>query len=237
MAACEKSLRHYAAALVLIERYLKEGEGQLTAQDRRDADSVVSAIRPLVSVVTVRARTMDAVVYLDGERVGTTPLAAPLRVDIGRRTLRVEKPGFRTDERTFEPSGNADMTIDVELEQSVHSGTLVVHARSQDLISLDGKPLGTGSAQASIETGVHVLRVSADGREPREVSVTIEENKTKTMDLESEGRKSNTWLWVAGGAVLAVGAGVGGYFLLRPSTPERGSPTPGSMNPGSVQLP
>jgi len=40
-------------------------------------------------------------------------------------------------------------------------------------------------------------------------------------------------LWIVGGAALAAGTAVGGYFLFRPQTV---SPVNGSLPPGSTQL-
>jgi hypothetical protein len=56
-------------------------------------------------------------------------------------------------------------------------------------------------------------------------------------------KKSQAWLWITGGVILAAGAGVVGYLLLKPSsgsesaTATRPVPPSGNFSPGLVQLP
>jgi len=45
------------------------------------------------------------------------------------------------------------------------------------------------------------------------------------------------WVWAAGGAVLATGLGVGGYFLARDREPLEGEPIEGTMDPGWIRMP
>ena len=87
-----------------------------------------------------------------------------------------------------------------------------------------------------LPTGGHTLKVTApkmrtyqaevliQDRQPREVSVTLEAEPNKGLP---------TWVWVAGGVVLAGGLATGGYFLFK-GEPTYSGPS-GNLNPGIIQ--
>jgi hypothetical protein len=56
--------------------------------------------------------------------------------------------------------------------------------------------------------------------------------ESATPAAAKDDKGSMTWLWIAGGAVLATGLGVGAYFVFKPEDEE---PVPGSL--GTVELP
>ncbi len=238
MAACEKSLHHYAATADLLDRYLDEGaHGWLTAQDHDDAESIQEAVRALYGKVSVHMEPKDASAALDGKPV-TLVEDEPLRVDLGKHVLRVTKPGYEAQERAFETTGDDRVQVRIVLDRAAAGGTLAVRAAPGDMISIDGKAVGVGNVEIPVTAGVvHDVRVSADGKDPREVPVTVHEGERKAIELQAEARSSHTWMFIAGGAALAVGAGVAGFLLLRPHSSEQGPATPGSIPPGTVNLP
>jgi hypothetical protein len=239
IASCEHKLRRYARARVLLERYLDEGGDALTEQDRRDTEGVLRTIAPFISTVRLTASPEGADVVVDGETVGSAPLPKPLYVELGKHELVVRKDGFRPESRSIVASGGDTMLVSVTLVPKPHEGQLEVRAGRDDLISLDGKNIGIGSVSKSVPSGHHVLRVTGSGREPRDIDVTIEDDRSKTFDLRptSSGTSTTTWLLASGGVVLAAaGLALGAYFVFRPSSTARGpEPTAGTL--GAVELP
>lgn len=244
MAACEKNLRHYAKVLHLIERYLEEGGDLLTEQDRADADRLLTAIRPFVAEIQLQVDQPGAKVTIDGEVVGTSPLPKPLRVDMGEREIRVEKPGYEPFVQKGNVSGGTQVRIQVDLKEIPKVGTLVIQAGPRDTILVDGKAVGVGNWRGDLAPGAHRVEVTAEGMQPYDSQVVVDLGQKSTVRVKLDPvpasvvqESDSTWIWVTSGVALAVGLGVGGYLLLRPDEKSAPPPQDGTIPPGHVTLP
>ncbi len=239
MASCEKSLRHYAKAAQLLQRYLKDGDKLLTAQDRQDADEVIKTLQPLTAVLKITVNEPGAQIALDEAPIGTSPMPAPVTVDLGSRRLRVTKPGFLEYSNPLTVSGSGDVVIDVRLVKEVHEGQVVVTAGAKDSILFDGRVVAMGRWESTVASGPHQLKVTSEGMRPYQSEVIVQDNQTRTLsitlDPAEKSDKTVMWLAVAGTAVAVAGASVGGYFLVRSNDPA--ATVNGTMDPGSVTLP
>ncbi len=245
MAVCEKNLRRYAKAQQLVERYIREGGSVLTDQDRIDAVALVQALKPYVTAVTVEVDQRGAEVSVDDEAVGTSPLAEPLRLNVGARRFKVSKPGFKDHIESRTIAGGTDARISVKLLPLVREGSVRVSADSDARIRIDGKLVGRGRYVGKLPSGTHFLRVEAPGKQPYDSDFVVEDDRTASLrvTLESdrplraaEGGGVPTWAWLVGSAVLAAGLGAGGYFLLKPEPETAPQPASGSMDPGRVHV-
>jgi hypothetical protein len=236
VATCEKAQRHYARVLEAVRQYLEEGGSSLTAQERADAEDVIKTVEPVVSRVRLAVDQVDAKVSVDGEPVGTTPLGKAVLVDVGSRVIRVEKPGYRTYEKTATLTAQ-ETTLDIKLLPDVHQGTLVVVAEPNAAVQVDGNAAGLGRVSMLLPSGVHTVRVTGKGKRPHQGDVVVEDDKTRTVHVTLEREASSgisPWIFVASGAAVLAGMAVGGYFLFRPTDPEQTLPAPGSIDPGYV---
>ncbi|MFO0676311.1 MAG: PEGA domain-containing protein [Polyangiaceae bacterium] len=239
MASCEKSLRHYAKAAQLLQRYLKDGDKLLTPQDRVDAEEVIKTLTPLTANLKVTVNEPGASVTLDDASLGTSPLPGAVTVDLGSRRLRVTKPGFVEYSNPLTVAGAGDVVVDVRLVKEVHEGQIVVTTGAKDSITFDGRVVGVGRWEGTVASGPHQLKVTSEGMRPYQSEVVVQDNQTRTLsitlDPAEQSNKTVMWLAVAGTAVAVAGASVGGYFLFKgnDSTPT----VDGTMSPGTVTLP
>jgi hypothetical protein len=210
LAACEKGMRHYARALELLAKY--RGQASLDKNDARDADELSAALVPFTIAVTFRANEAGADVYVDDARVGTTPMSAPVLVDIGTRRFRVTKSGFRDFERTLRVGKTRAMDFDATLVP--RASTLRITTAAGATVLVDGRAIGTGAAEAVLAPGVHTLTVQAPGMKTFETPVALEDEQTRTIDVELEPRPMT-----AVHPVAAVSVGCGN---AQPLGPERG---------------
>ncbi len=235
-AACEKEQRNYAHASQLIERYLEEGGERLSEQSRRSAEETLVALRGFSSRVTLNGVPEGARILVDGAFVATTPLGAPLHLDLGTRRLRVEASGYAPFEQELSIPGNTEMAVDVALSPEGEKGQLsVVTTGPKDTIRIDGQVVGEGRFEGSLPAGSHRLSVTAPGKKPYEKDLLLEPGTRRSVQvtLEDAGKKMPLWPWIAGGAVVLAGASVGGYFLFS----DRGSdPTGPSGSLGTLEL-
>lgn len=117
LAACERKAKHNASVLRLIEVYLREGEGWLSDEDKNEATRAAAAVRVFVAAARVTTRPDEGVdVFVDDVRVGTTPIAKPLWIDMGTRRVRFAKAGLKPVERKEEVQAGSDITWVADLE-------------------------------------------------------------------------------------------------------------------------
>jgi hypothetical protein len=240
-AAAEKNLRHYAKVVELVERYVAEGGTRLKPEDRAEADALLATVRAFISTVTLDVQPEGATVFIDDVAVGVSPMRAPILVDMGERRIRVSKAGFQDFNATQSLQGGAPFSLMVALQPAVHQGRLRVVASPGETISVDGKPVGTGEWEGVLPSGIHSVTVTAAGKRTYQSDVAVTDDQTQSIRvaLESEApanaasdKGGMTWLWIAGGAVLATGLGVGAYFAFKPDDKD---PIPGTL--GTVELP
>lgn len=186
VAFCHKNLRHYAKVLFTLQRYINEGATTLGANDKREAQDLIVLIEPFTTRANLNVSEREANVYVDDELVGSSPLAAPVVLDIGERHLRVVKEGYYTLEKTLPIGGNSEVTVNLVLEQEVHEGRLVVNAPTSATIILDGKPMATGKLNQSIVSGEHQIQVTAPGLRPFLTEVVIQDKETRSLDVVLE---------------------------------------------------
>ncbi len=239
IAACEKSLRHYASVLTYVRQYLKDGESVLSASDKSEAESLIAAIEPFTAALELAVNEPDAKVYVDEKLVGETPLAKPVVVDIGVRKVRVTKDGYEEFAKEVPVGGSPKIHLDAKLEKIIHEGTLVVTARAKDEIFLDGARVGIGSWRGVVSSGGHMLRVAAPEMRPYQAEIFVRDKETRTVAITLDrevkpGGGVPTWVWIGGGAIVAAGAAVGGYFLFQPDDKQPKLPV-GTLEPGNVQ--
>jgi PEGA domain len=239
IAACEKALRRYARTLKLLERYVQEGGALLSEQDRADADSVVSAVRPLVSKLSVTSLPSGAEVLVDDESFGPTPLADRL-VDIGDRRIVLRLSGYEDFVAPTAVKGGESLALQGELKKIVHEGTVTVVAKAGQLITIDGKGVGDGRWTGALSSGPHTLRVTATGYRAYQTEITVRDRSTRTIQVELEREASAgvpSWVWIAGGVVLVSGATVGGFLLFSKEETVPAEYYRGNLAPGTVYLP
>ncbi len=235
MAACEKSLRHYARAANLVSQYLKDAADMLTAENVASATETQKALRTFTSDVTLSSVPAGARILVDGEPVATAPLTSPLALDVGQRVVRVEASGYEPWETKVAVAGNEQLKVAVALVSRA-GARLRVAASEGDAVSVDGRPVGSGAWEGALPAGEHRVRVTADGKRPFETVVQLASGGVRSVDvtLEDEAKKPLVWPWIVGGGLLLGGAAVGGYFLFKPKE-EPGQVPTGRL--GTVTLP
>jgi hypothetical protein len=237
-AACEKNLHHYAKASTLVRQYLREGGDQLSDASKADAQSFLQAVAPFVASLSVTVNEVGANVYIDDEIAGVSPLAQPVLVTIGSRTLRVAKDGFVPHTQAIEVRGT-DLALSVTLAPDVHEGRLHVQAEAGHSIVLDEHVVGVGEWEGKVASGGHTLRVTANHKRPYQSEILVQDNQTRAVEITLEDEPHGgipTWVWITGGAVLvAAGASVGGYFLFKSSDTTSPPSVIGTISPGTFQ--
>jgi hypothetical protein len=214
----------------LLVRYEQEAGASLSFAQRHDVDAALVAIRNLVGTVKVSATEAGASVVVDGEGVGSTPLPVPLLLDLGKHTISVSKAGFDAVDQAIEIVGGNEITVSIALVARVQMATLLVVADPGATIVLDRKAVARGRFDGVVPAGLHEVKVTEPGKRTYVASTDLRDGEARSLQvtLEEERRGLGIWPWLAGGTVLAAGAVVGGYFLLRPHDEQAPVP-PGTL--------
>ncbi|MFS8067183.1 MAG: PEGA domain-containing protein, partial [Byssovorax sp.] len=179
IAVCEKNLRRYTRVLATLERYLEGAGPLLSVADRQEAKDLADAARPLVSALRVTVTEPGAVIVVDDDKVGVSPLAAPVLLDLGKRRIRVQKAGFKPFERPLQVAGGTALTITAALERDLHQGRVAVTAGPKDLIAVDGKAVGQGKWEGKLSSGGHTLRVTSPGMTTYQAEVLVQDDRSR----------------------------------------------------------
>jgi hypothetical protein len=119
LAACERKAKHNANVLRLLDTYLQAGEGWLSDEDRSEASRAASAVRAFVAAATVKTDPADGVeIFVDDVKVGATPQAKPLWIDMGSHRVRFSKDGYKSLERNEEIPAGGELTWSIALESA-----------------------------------------------------------------------------------------------------------------------
>ena len=186
IAFCEKNMRHYSKVISTLNRYIAEGNGYLTDKDRKDAQDLIATLQPFTTNATIKVSEAGAQISVDDATVGTSPLSAPVVLDIGERHIRVTKDGFKPFEKTLPVGGSATVNVDVTLEREVHEGRLVVNAPLDATLVLDDKEIGKGKIELKVAAGGHQVRETAPGMRPFQTEIVIQDNETRQLDVVLE---------------------------------------------------
>ncbi|HEX7603136.1 MAG TPA: PEGA domain-containing protein, partial [Polyangiaceae bacterium] len=206
-----------------------------SADDRKEADDMLVALKQYVAPLRLSAAEADASVFVDDELVGKTPLASPVLVDFGKVTLRVTKPGFAEYREVLEVKDQGEVVKTVALEKP--EGRLVVTSRDDATIDIDGKFVSRGRLVATLAFGGHQLKITATGYRAFQTEVVVDA-KERSLDITLEKEKGGglpAWAWIGGSVLLVGGLSVGGYFIYRAATSANGFPAVAG-NADGVQL-
>ncbi len=137
-------------------------------------------------------------VRVDGERVATTPLPAPLTIAPGKHRIELVRPGYRTLRRNVEIGPGTSGRIDGELgvdgaALAREGGTLVVEVSEPNAtIWLDGAPVGS---TIRAPHGEHLLSVERAGflRVERSVEIPRRRRAQRTSIAPPRSAAGATW--------------------------------------------
>jgi hypothetical protein len=111
-------LQHYADALRTLQEFLAEGGTQIAPERRASVEADIQQLQARVGQVDVKVSPDGAAIFVDDEPLGTSPLALPVVISVGRRKFSVTKPGLPPQERFLEVASGDHATLAFDLAPS-----------------------------------------------------------------------------------------------------------------------
>lgn len=109
------ALRDYASALTYFERYLAEGGGQVSTEQRSEVERKMRDLAAHVGQIEVTVNVERAEIRVDDRVIGTSPLRGPLRLNAGARRISARAPGRLPDSRFVDLAGGDRLQVELSL--------------------------------------------------------------------------------------------------------------------------
>ena len=218
-------LRDYVEARNAMRRYLSDGGAEIDADRVAQATQDLAELERRIGTIRLSVNVDGASVFVDGKRVGTTPLREPIAVSEGQRTISVEEPSRGARQRLVRLAGAEELTLTLDFEAPRAPVTATAPPRSPQpeapglgagfwVSAVSAVALGAGAGV----TGYLTLRAQDENRDERnKLGASMSALESSHDDAKALALTTD----ILGGAAI-VCAGVATVVLLtRPSRSER----------------
>jgi hypothetical protein len=179
IAVCERELGRYAAAVEAFRRQLAEGKGKLPKEEEAEVTAAIASLEKLVASLTVEVNEPGADVYVEGEKVGTSPLKAPLAVSVGEWRVRATKAGYADAVESVRLASGAAGRVALKLVPNVKTAlvNVTVAGATNAVVTIDGKEVGPApyAGRVMVTAEPHQFSAVAPGFVPVSKSVIVTE--------------------------------------------------------------
>jgi hypothetical protein len=214
----EKFLTHYARAVEAWDRELREGGTQLTTSERQDVTNAIAIVKPFVTTVEVTANEPDATLSIDDLVVGKTPFAGPVRIDVGKHTLKLSKPDYVDSSQTVDivAGGAAPVTFNLEPVNKTALVAVTVGGAPSATLFIDGRDVGPAPFKGQLSADRHTVEARAPGwvTVGQTVDVHYKQPMTLVLTLSQERHEGRLEVTAPEGASIALdgrSVGVGAW--------------------------
>ena len=143
---------------------------QLAIQPALDGQTIdLAAPTPIYGKLNITSVPGDADIYLDGQKVGTTPMMLP-KCLIGQHTVRISKAGHSDFTKTITLAEGATEEISARLESGK---PVVISAHEGADIYVDGAKVGTTRFEGALAFGSHTAYAMLDGKKSGEKTINV----------------------------------------------------------------
>ncbi len=171
----EAGYRFKAASYQTDTGEVANSEGTNAALDRALVAAVIKVV-PLSSTLEVSTEPSGATVFIDGEKIGITPLSSS-QILPGERSIKIELGSYKTfEERRLVPV-HGQVQVQRKLEKLPARVTLNVAPKGSEIL-IDGTVAGKDHVDAGIMPGKHTFRFQAPGYVAQQIEAEIKPNES-----------------------------------------------------------
>lgn len=177
--------KHDAEAYAAYDDWLKTYGAKATPAKKKAAETRLQELAGRTGLLAVDTTEAGAAITVDDKPMGTTPLAAPLRLAAGPHHVRVTKDGFQPFDQAPNVAAGATSTVQVKLEAQTTKGQLSVKEKSGKAVRVlvDNVDMGDAPWTGEVEAGPHEVGGRGPGFVAAPEKVTVERGKTKDVEL------------------------------------------------------
>jgi hypothetical protein len=163
---------------------------------KKAAEARVKELGEKTGPLTITANEAGANVAVDDKPVGTTPLAAPLRLAAKPHHVVVTKDGFTPFDQTVTIAAGAPATVQVTLTSAATKGKLAVREKTGKAVrvTVDGVDVGPAPWTGEVDPGQHEIGLRAVGLAAAPQKVNVERGKTQDVELVASSSSASVKL-------------------------------------------
>ena len=208
-------LQDYLGATQSYERYLAEGGAEIPQARRDDVETAFETLRQRVGRVSITANKVGAELFIDDQRVGVTPMAATVAVNVGRHRVYGRAEDGANATQVIDIAGG-DL-IDVALElKAPEAKPLVMVKERKPLPKLKKVAIGCWAGGGALLIGAAITASMANGKVD-DRNKELKKDLPDGGDVKDLGSSADTLALttdvLAGAGILAAGAGVVFWLL------------------------
>lgn len=182
---CERRTFKYGQALRTFAQYLKQGGDKVAADRRAAVAKEIEAVRALTAPVAVIVEGEPALITVDGEKEGSTPLTDFIPLGPGKHVVRAEREGDVPEERTIEVVSGQAQAVQFSLKSLSRPVEVVLETKPAGaLVSIDGDTEAPSPRKVQLKPGAHEVRARLDGHTPARTDVVVQPGQPRTVTLE-----------------------------------------------------
>ena len=150
----------------------------------------LTAPSPIYGTLDINSTPTDADIYIDGTKVGTTPMLLPECL-IGQHTIKISKPGHSDYTTTITLDESATQDINCRLESG---RPITITAPEGADIYIDNQKAATTRYEGSLAYGDHTIYATQAGKKTdvRTINVPMGSGALQTINLAFFGAKTFT---------------------------------------------
>jgi hypothetical protein len=226
IAQAELALGRPLAAIDALEKYLRDGKGDVPAARQAQVEAQLSLLKSAFAELRIMTAPPGATLSVDGAEVGRSPLSSPLRLAPGSHVITATRPNTTPVTRVVKLAEGEARTLELPLPQG-ELGVLSLQCWELGVQpSLDGAPVDLTKAALGmpVSAGRHRVGFSAPGRTWREQFVevppgvraavfcgTVENETPKSSVTAGAERPFPVGYVLVGAGVVAGGVALGHY--------------------------
>jgi tetratricopeptide (TPR) repeat protein len=156
-------------AIEALSEYLAQGGDSLPPERQREVRAALALLRARLGTLELTVQPSDAVLYVDGERMGAAAPSTAFELGAGVHHLLLHRQGYASAERQVALRGGERIALDVTLEPASAPpglGQLVVFCPVPDVtLTVDASriPLRARASSLMLAPGPHHLRFERQG--------------------------------------------------------------------------
>jgi hypothetical protein len=216
-----RQLNDHAASLDAFNQYLAEGGKKIDAKRHAEIEHHIADLKPLVATLTITVDVEGAEITIDDAVVGTSPLAAPISVNAGKRKISAKVAGKPPATRVITVAGSDAVNVKLELSEAAQ--------KTPPIDTTAAKPQPTKPKETSRPvpwvawgvTGVFVVGAVTTGILAMTSASALDDKRSTPNvskdDLDSAASRTKTFALVTD--ILIVGtiaaAGVATYLTIK----------------------
>ncbi len=191
VAVAERELKRYAAAVEAFKRELSEGRGKLSKAEEAEVAAAIASLEKLLGLLAIEVNEPGADVFVDGEKVGTSPLKLPLAATVGERRVRATKAGYADAVESVQVAGGGTGRAALKLVPLVKTArvNVTVVGPPNAVVTVDGREVGPApyAGRVAVQPEPHVFSVEAPGYVAVSKSVVVAEMpESEALNLRLE---------------------------------------------------